>query len=280
MDTYLTLLRHVRDYGVIKQDRTGTGTRSVFGYQMRFDLAKGFPLLTTKKLHTKSIIHELLWFLSGETHAAWLNERGVTIWDEWATAEQTAKFGRKAGDLGPVYGHQWRNFGASQRDDGSFASDGFDQLRALLNEMRRNPDSRRLLVTGWNPKEATQVALPPCHTLFQFYIAGGRLSCQLYQRSADIFLGVPFNIASYALLTQMIAHVCDLLPGEFIHTLGDAHLYSNHLDQAALQLTREPRPLPTLTLNPEVRDLFAFRFEDIQIDNYDPHPAIAAKVAV
>ncbi len=280
MKAYLDLLRHVLDHGKERADRTGTGTRGVFGWQMRFDLRQGFPLLTTKKLHTRSIIIELLWFLSGRTDNQWLKERKVSIWDEWATAEQCARFGRGEGDLGPVYGHQWRNFGATRRGDGTYERDGVDQIRRLLDEIRRNPGSRRLIVSGWNPKEADQVALPPCHTLFQFYVQDGELSCQLYQRSADIFLGVPFNIASYALLTAMIAQVCGLKPGDFVHTLGDAHLYSNHLEQARLQLTRETRPLPTLRLNPAVSDLFAFQFEDIAIEGYDPHPAIKAAVAV
>jgi thymidylate synthase len=278
--TYLDLLSHVLTHGRERADRTGTGTRGVFGYQMRFDLAAGFPLLTTKKLHTKSIIYELLWFLAGRTDNQWLKDRGVSIWDEWATADQCARFGRQEGDLGPVYGHQWRNFGATKLPDGSHATDGVDQIRWLLDEIRRNPHSRRLIITGWNPAEQDQVALPPCHTLFQFYVQDGRLSCQLYQRSADIFLGVPFNIASYSLLTLMVAQVCGLKPGEFVHTLGDAHLYMNHIEQAKLQLSREPRPLPTMTLNPAVTDLFAFRFEDFTLSGYDPHPGIKAAVAV
>jgi thymidylate synthase len=277
---YLDLLRHVLERGRDREDRTGVGTRSVFGYQMRFDLRQGFPLVTTKKLHTRSIFEELLWFLRGDTHVDSLREVGVTIWDEWATAEQTARFGRPAGDLGPVYGHQWRNFGATARADGTYAHDGVDQIAKLLEQIRNNPQSRRLIVTGWNPREADQVALPPCHTLFQFYVQDGELSCQLYQRSGDIFLGVPFNIASYALLTHMIAHVNDLRVGDFVHTLGDAHLYRNHFEQAKLQLSREPRPLPKLALEPNVRDLFAFRYEHIRIDGYDPHPAIRAAVAV
>jgi thymidylate synthase len=277
---YLDLLRHVLEHGATRADRTGTGTRGIFGWQMRFDLAAGFPLLTTKKLHTKSIIHELLWFISGRTDNQWLRERGVTIWDEWATAEQCARFGRQAGDLGPVYGHQWRNFGASAAAGGGYAEDGVDQLSWVVDEIRRNPASRRLIVSGWNPREATQVALPPCHTLFQFYVQDARLSCQLYQRSADIFLGVPFNIASYALLTCLVARVSGLQPGEFVHTLGDAHLYANHLDQARLQVTREPRALPRLALAHGVADLFQVRFEDIAIEGYDPHPAIKAAVAV
>ena len=280
MRTYLDLLQHVLDHGRDRADRTGTGTRGVFGHQMRFDLSSSFPLLTTKKLHTKSIIIELLWFLSGRTDNQWLKERGVSIWDEWATADQCARFGRQEGDLGPVYGHQWRNFGATKLPDGTYAKDGIDQIRWLLDEIRRNPNSRRLIITGWNPEEQDRVALPPCHTLFQFYVQDGRLSCQLYQRSADIFLGVPFNIASYSLLTLMIAQVCGLKPGEFIHTIGDAHLYSNHVEQAKLQLSREPRALPTMTLNPAVTDLFAFRFEDFTLSGYDPHPGIKAAVAV
>jgi thymidylate synthase len=277
---YLDLLRRILDEGKDRDDRTGTGTRAVFGHQMRFDLRESFPLLTTKKLHVKSIFHELLWFLRGETHVASLQAAGVRIWDEWATAEQTARFGRSAGDLGPVYGHQWRNFGATRLDDGTYASDGVDQIARLLQQIRENPSSRRLLVTGWNPREANLVALPPCHTMFQLYVQDGELSCQLYQRSGDVFLGVPFNIASYALLTRMIAHVTDLRPGDFVHTLGDAHLYRNHLDQARLQLTREPRPLPRLHLRPEARDLFAFQIEDITLDGYDPHPHIKAEVSV
>ena len=280
MRTYLDLLDHVLTNGRDRGDRTGTGTRGVFGHQLRFDLAAGFPLLTTKKLHTKSIIIELLWFLAGRTDNQWLKDRGVSIWDEWATAPQCARFGRQEGDLGPVYGHQWRNFGATRLPDGTYAKDGVDQIRWLLDEIKRNPTSRRLIITGWNPREQDQVALPPCHTLFQFYVQDGRLSCQLYQRSADIFLGVPFNIASYSLLTLMIAQVCGLKPGEFVHTLGDAHLYSNHVEQAKLQLSREPRPLPTMTLNPAVTDLFAFRYEDFTLAGYDPHPGIKAAVAV
>ncbi len=280
MKQYLDLLQHVLDNGAQKSDRTGTGTRSVFGYQMRFDLREGFPLLTTKKLHTRSIFQELLWFLSGDTNVKSLQEKKVTIWDEWATAEQCARFGRKEGDLGPVYGHQWRNFGATKNPDGRYQKDGVDQITRLIEGIKNNPDSRRHIVTGWNPLEADQVALPPCHTLFQFYVVDGTLSCQLYQRSADIFLGVPFNIASYALLTHMIAQVCDLKAGEFVHTLGDAHLYSNHLDQAREQLSREPRALPQLKLNPAVKDIFAFRFEDIEVLQYDPHPSIKAPIAV
>jgi thymidylate synthase len=277
---YHELLERILKQGKPRGDRTGTGTLAVFGHQMRFSLAEGFPLVTTKKLHVKSIIHELLWFLRGETHVASLQAEGVTIWDEWATPEQCARFGRAPGDLGPVYGHQWRNFGATLRSDGSYARDGVDQISALLAQIRERPESRRLIVTGWNPREADRVALPPCHTLFQFFVQDGALSCQLYQRSGDVFLGVPFNIASYALLTMMIAQVCDLEPGEFIHTLGDAHLYSNHLEQAKLQLSREPRPLPRMRLDPSVRDLFAFRYEHFTLEGYDPHPAIKAPVAV
>ncbi|ODU45469.1 thymidylate synthase [uncultured Aquimonas sp.] len=264
MQAYLDLLRHVLEQGTEKSDRTGTGTRSVFGWQMRFDLREGFPLVTTKKLHLRSIIHELLWFLRGETNIAYLREHKVSIWDEWADAD---------GELGPVYGKQWRAWRAA---DGRT----IDQMRWVLDEIRRNPDSRRLIVSAWNVGELERMALMPCHSLFQFYVAQGRLSCQLYQRSGDIFLGVPFNIASYALLTHMVAQVCELEVGDFVHTLGDAHLYSNHFEQAREQLARSPRALPRLRLNPEVRDLFAFRFEDIAIEGYDPHPAIKAPVAV
>ena len=280
MQQYLDLLRTILEKGKDRSDRTGTGTRGIFGYQMRFDLREGFPLLTTKKLHTKSIIQELFWFLRGETHVKPLQDAGVRIWNEWATAEQTAKFGRAEGDLGPVYGHQWRNYGATKKSDGTYERDGVDQIKRLLHDIKENPNSRRLIVTGWNPKEAEQVALPPCHTLFQFYVQDGELSCQLYQRSGDVFLGVPFNIASYALLTHMIAHVSGLRAGDFVHTLGDAHLYSNHLEQARLQLTRKPKKLPRLVLNPEQRDLFAFRIEDVAIEGYDPDPHIAAEVSV
>ena len=280
MQQYLHLLDHILTHGKRRSDRTGTGTLSVFGHQMRFDLRQGFPALTTKKVHTRSIIIELLWFLSGNTHVQWLQERKVRIWNEWATPEQTARFGRAAGDLGPVYGHQWRNFGATLQADGTYSSDGVDQIQALLDQLTRNPQSRRHLVTGWNPSEASQVALPPCHTLFQFYVQDGELSCQLYQRSADVFLGVPFNIASYALLTCMIAQVCGLQPGDFVHTFGDAHLYLDHLDQAKLQLTREPRPLPQLVLDPSITDLFAFEYEHIELRSYDPHPHIKAQVSV
>lgn len=280
MQAYLDLLRKVLNDGVARDDRTGTGTRSLFGYQMRVDLRDGFPLLTTKKVHLKSIIHELLWFVRGQTQVSHLQEVGVSIWDEWATAEQTARFGRKEGDLGPVYGHQWRNFGATERADGTYERDGFDQLSYVLDQIRDNPDSRRLIVSGWNPSEAERVALPPCHTLFQFYVSNGRLSCQLYQRSADVFLGVPFNIASYALLTMMIASVAGLEPGDFVHTFGDVHLYSNHIEQAREQLSRQPRPLPKMWIDPSVQSLFDFRFEHFRLEDYDPHPRIKAPVAV
>ncbi len=264
MQQYLDLMRHVLEHGHAKSDRTGTGTLSVFGGQMRFDLAAGFPLLTTKKLHTRSIIHELLWFLRGETNIRYLKDNGVSIWDEWAD---------EAGELGPVYGHQWRHW---QTPDGREV----DQITQLVEGLKKNPDSRRHIVSAWNPADVDKMALPPCHALFQFYVADGKLSCQLYQRSADIFLGVPFNIASYALFTLMLAQVCGFKPGDFVHTLGDAHLYSNHLEQARLQLARAPRPLPVMRINPAVRDLFAFRFEDFTLEGYDPHPHIAAKVAV
>ncbi len=264
MQAYLDLLTRIMEEGVRKDDRTGTGTLSVFGHQMRFDLSQGFPLVTTKKLHLRSIIHELLWFLKGDTNIRYLRENGVTIWDEWADEN---------GDLGPVYGKQWRSW--AKPDGGTV-----DQIRWVTDEIRRNPDSRRLIVSAWNPAEIDQMALAPCHCLFQFYVAEGRLSCQLYQRSADVFLGVPFNIASYALLTHMMAQATGLQPGDFVHSFGDAHLYLNHLEQARLQLTREPRPLPRLRLNPAVRSLFDFTFDDIAIEAYDPHPAIKAPVAV
>ncbi|MCP5175068.1 MAG: thymidylate synthase [Moraxellaceae bacterium] len=280
MKQYLDLMRHIKDNGTFKGDRTGTGTYSVFGYQMRFNLAEGFPLVTTKKVHLKSIIHELLWFLSGDTNVKYLQDNGVSIWNEWATAEQCARFGRPESELGPVYGHQWRNFGATKNADGSFSPDGVDQIAALVHDLKHNPNSRRLIVSGWNPQEANQVALPPCHTLFQFYVADGKLSCQLYQRSADVFLGVPFNIASYALLTMMLAQVCDLQLGEFIWTGGDCHLYSNHLEQTELQLSREPLPLPTMRLNPDIKDIFAFKYDDFTLENYQSHAAIKAPVAV
>jgi thymidylate synthase len=280
VQAYLDLLRTVLEQGKERADRTGTGTRGIFGHQLRFDLRQGFPLLTTKKVHLRSIIHELLWFISGDTRVEYLQEHDVTIWNEWATPQQCARFGRVPGDLGPVYGHQWRNFGATERADGSYEQNGYDQLRHLLREIRENPNSRRLLVTGWNPSEAERVALPPCHTLFQFYVQDGELSCQLYQRSADVFLGVPFNIASYALLTLMIAQVTGLRAAEFVHTFGDAHLYNNHFDQAKLQLSREPRPPPVMHLDPNVDDLFAFRYEHFRLEGYDPHPAIKAEVSV
>jgi thymidylate synthase len=281
MRQYLELLGAVLADGEERTDRTGVGTRSLFGWQSRYDLADGFPLVTTKRVHTRSVIGELLWFLAGRTDNQWLNERGVTIWDEWSTADQTARFGRAEGQLGPVYGHQWRNFGATRRADGSYADDGVDQLDAVIEAIRTDPGSRRHVVSSWNPAEADAVALPPCHTMFQFYVtADGRLSCQLYQRSADVFLGVPFNIASYALLTQMVAQVVGLAPGVFVHTFGDVHLYRNHVDQATEQLSRSPRARPTLELDPAVRTVDGFGFDDITIVGYDPHPAIAAPVAV
>ncbi len=264
MRQYLDLMRHVLDHGAVKTDRTGTGTRSVFGYQMRFDLEEGFPLLTTKKLHLKSIIHELLWFLSGDTNIRYLREHGVRIWDEWADAD---------GNLGPVYGAEWRSWATP--DGGSI-----DQIAQVVDQIRHTPDSRRLIVTAWNPADVEKQALPPCHCLFQFYVADGRLSCQMYQRSADIFLGVPFNIASYALLTMMMAQVTGLRPGDFVHTLGDAHLYLNHIDQARLQLGRDPRPLPQMRINPEVNSIFDFAYADFALEGYDPHPHIKAEVAV
>ncbi len=257
-------MKHVLETGATKTDRTGTGTISVFGYQMRFDLQEGFPMLTTKKLHLKSILHELLWFLKGETNIKYLKDNGVSIWDEWADEN---------GNLGPVYGSQWRSWQAA---DGRT----IDQITQVVNQIKNNPDSRRMIVSAWNVGEIDKMKLPPCHAFFQFYVADGKLSCQLYQRSADIFLGVPFNIASYAILTLMIAQVCDLKPGEFVHTLGDAHLYSNHIEQAKLQLTRDFRKLPTLKINPEVKDIFGFKFEDFTLEGYDPHPHIKAAVAV
>lgn len=277
---YLDLLKTVLEQGKPRADRTGTGTRALFGGQLRFDLRTSFPLLTTKKVHLKSIVHELLWFVRGDTSVQPLKDVGVSIWDEWATAEQTAKFGRPAGELGPVYGHQWRNFGATKRPDGSYEKDGVDQLARLERDLKANPLSRRHLVTGWNPKEADQVALPPCHTLFQFHVQDGELSCHLYQRSGDVFLGVPFNIASYALLTLMVAQGAGLKPGDFVHSFGDVHLYNNHVEQAREQLSREPRPFPRMRLNPERKSLFDFRFEDFTLEGYDPHPAIKAPVAV
>ena len=274
MQQYLDLIRHINANGVTKTDRTGTGTQSVFGYQMRFDLSKGFPMVTTKKLHLKSIIHELLWFLKGDTNIAYLQENGVRIWNEWADKE---------GNLGPVYGHQWRNWN----------SEGLDQIKEVIHTIKTNPDSRRMLVSAWNPSVLpdtrvsfaenvanNKAALPPCHAFFQFYVANGKLSCQLYQRSADVFLGVPFNIASYALLTLMMAQVCDLEAGDFVHTFGDAHIYSNHKEQIELQLSRTPKSLPTMKMNPEVKDLFGFTFKDFELLNYDPHPLIKGSVAI
>ncbi|MEY3083843.1 MAG: thymidylate synthase [Bacteroidota bacterium] len=264
MRQYHDLLQHILDYGVKKEDRTGTGTLSVFGYQMRFNLEDGFPVLTTKKLHLRSIIHELLWFLKGETNIHYLKENNVSIWDEWADAE---------GNLGPVYGYQWRSWPTA---DGRH----IDQIKEVVNQLKNNPDSRRIIVSAWNVGEIEHMKLPPCHAFFQFYVADGKLSCQLYQRSADTFLGVPFNIASYALLTMMMAQVCELKVGDFVHTLGDAHLYLNHLDQTHLQLTRDFRPLPTMQINPAVKDIFDFKFEDFELLNYDPHPHIKAEVAI
>lgn len=277
---YLDLLQYVMDNGTEKGDRTGTGTLSHFGAQLRFGLAEGFPLLTTKKVHFKSVVYELLWFLSGSTHVHYLQQHNVRIWNEWATAAQTARFNRAEGDLGPIYGHQWRNYGASKKADGSYAIDGVDQITDVIQQIKTNPNSRRLIVSGWNPAEADHVALPPCHTLFQFFVTDNKLSCQLYQRSADLFLGVPFNIASYALLTQMVAQVCDLEVGEFIWTGGDCHIYQNHREQVDLQLSRTLFTPPTLTLNPDVKDIFAFKYEDISVENYESHPAIKAPVAV
>jgi thymidylate synthase len=264
MQQYLDLLQHILEKGVSKTDRTGTGTISCFGYQMRFDLSEGFPLVTTKKLHLRSIIHELLWFLKGETNIRYLKENGVSIWDEWADEN---------GELGPVYGKQWRNWEAA---DGK----AIDQIAEVIKQLKNSPDSRRMIVSAWNVGDLPEMALMPCHALFQFYVADGKLSCQLYQRSADVFLGVPFNIASYALLTMMIAQVCDLQPGDFVHTFGDVHLYNNHLEQARLQLSRKPYPLPTLRINKDVKDIFEFKFEDFHVENYQHHPAIKAPVAV
>jgi thymidylate synthase len=264
MKQYLDLMRHVMETGTQKHDRTGTGTISVFGYQMRFNLQDGFPLVTTKKLHLKSIIHELIWFLQGDTNIKYLKDNGVRIWDEWADEN---------GNLGPVYGYQWRSW---PTPDGGH----IDQISQVINQIKNNPDSRRIIVSAWNVADVNQMALPPCHMLFQFYVADGKLSCQLYQRSADIFLGVPFNIASYALLTMMVAQVCGLEYGDFVHTFGDAHLYNNHLEQTRLQLTRDPRPLPTMKINPDVKDIFDFKFEDFELENYDPWPHIKGAVAV
>ena len=264
MKQYHRLMTDILDQGVYKQDRTGTGTISIFGYQMRFNLGSGFPLVTTKKVHLKSIIHELLWFLNGDTNIKYLSENGVTIWDEWANSE---------GELGPVYGHQWRSWSKSNGQT-------IDQITQAVDQIKHNPDSRRIIVSAWNVGEIDKMALPPCHAFFQFYVADGSLSCQLYQRSADVFLGIPFNIASYALLTLMVAQVCNLKPGTFVHTLGDAHLYTNHLDQAKLQLSRELKPLPTMHLNPDVKDLFSFSYEDFNLTGYEPHPRIRAEVAI
>ncbi len=264
MKQYHDLIKHVLNTGIEKEDRTGTGTRSVFGYQMRFDLKQGFPLVTTKKLHLRSIIHELIWFLKGDTNIAYLKENGVSIWDEWAN---------ETGDLGPIYGYQWRSWPTA---DGSH----IDQIQNILDQIKNNPDSRRIIVSAWNVGEIEKMALPPCHCFFQFYVANGKLSCQLYQRSADIFLGVPFNIASYGLFTLMVAQVCGLEPGDFIHTFGDAHLYSNHMEQANLLISREPRPLPFMKLNRDVKSLFDFKYQDFELENYNPHPHIKAAVAV
>lgn len=264
MKQYLDLCKHVLEKGTNKEDRTGTGTISTFGYQMRFDLKEGFPLLTTKKLHVKSIVHELLWFLKGDTNVEYLQENGVRIWNEWADEN---------GELGPVYGHQWRSWSGANGET-------IDQITNLIDTIKNNPDSRRMIVSAWNVADVDHMALPPCHCLFQFYVADGKLSCQLYQRSADVFLGVPFNIASYALLTMMVAQVCDLEVGEFVHTFGDVHIYQNHLDQVKLQLSREPRSLPTLSINPEVKDIFGFKFEDFNLEEYDPHPHIKGAVSV
>ncbi|MHA7137602.1 thymidylate synthase [Rossellomorea arthrocnemi] len=264
MKQYLDLCKHVLEKGTKKEDRTGTGTISTFGYQMRFDLKEGFPLLTTKKLHVKSIVHELLWFLKGDTNVEYLQENGVRIWNEWADEN---------GELGPVYGHQWRSWSGANGET-------IDQISNLIDTIKNNPDSRRMIVSAWNVEDVDHMALPPCHCLFQFYVADGKLSCQLYQRSADVFLGVPFNIASYALLTMMVAQVCDLEVGEFVHTFGDVHIYQNHLDQVNLQLSREPRSLPTLSINPEVKDIFGFKFEDFNLEEYDPHPHIKGAVSV
>ncbi|VXB58568.1 thymidylate synthase B [Bacillus sp. 349Y] len=264
MKQYLDLCRHVLDHGTEKGDRTGTGTISTFGYQMRFDLQEGFPLVTTKKLHVKSIIHELLWFLNGDTNVKYLQDNGVRIWNEWADEK---------GELGPVYGHQWRSWPGKDGET-------IDQIKNLINTIKNNPDSRRMIVSAWNVADVDSMALPPCHCLFQFYVSEGKLSCQLYQRSADVFLGVPFNIASYALLTMMVAQVCDLEPGEFVHTFGDVHIYQNHVEQVNLQLTRDPRPLPKLGINPDVKDIFGFRFEDFTLSGYDPHPHIKGVVSV
>ncbi|MDZ4741815.1 MAG: thymidylate synthase [Verrucomicrobiota bacterium] len=287
MKQYLELVDHILKNGAEKSDRTGVGTLSVFGWQMRFNLQEGFPLVTTKKLHLRSIIYELLWFLSGCTDNPWLQENKVTIWDEWSTAEQTARFNRPAGQLGPVYGHQWRNYGATPQldpdgswDHYSYHLDGVDQIQRLLKDLKEKPDSRRHIVTGWNPREADKVALPPCHTLFQFYVANNRLSCQLYQRSCDVGLGLPFNIASYSLLTLMLAQVCGFEPGEFVWTGGDTHIYLNHIEALKEQLAREPFAQPTMKINPEVKDIFAFQYADFTLENYQCHPSIKMPIAV
>ena len=302
MDQYLNLLKHVLENGTNKSDRTGTGTKSCFGYQMRFDLSDGFPLVTTKKIHLKSVIHELLWFLKGDTHVKYLKENKVKIWNEWATKEQCLKFNRLEGDLGPIYGHQWRNFGATEieaycdiclgiKNDcwacagekvilSRYRKDGIDQIQRAVDLIKNDPNSRRIIVTGWNPKESDKVSLPPCHTLFQFYVNEDKLSCQLYQRSADVFLGVPFNIASYSLLLLMMAQVTGKTPGEFVHTFGDVHLYNNHVSQAREQLSRDPYPLPTMELNPKVTNIFDFKYEDFKLVNYQSHPKIKAPIAI
>lgn len=275
MEQYHKLLKNILENGTERTDRTGVGTKSIFGYQMRFDLTDGFPLVTTKKIHIKSVIHELLWFLKGDTNIDYLKKNGVTIWDEWATADQTSKFGRKEGDLGPIYGHQWRNYGGTLG-----GGDGIDQINNVINQIKINPDSRRLIVTGWNPKDADCVSLPPCHTLFQFYVNKGELSCQLYQRSADAFLGVPFNIASYSLLLSMIASVCDLKPKEFIHTIGDAHIYMNHIDQVNQQLARKPFNLPILEIDKSIKSIDDFRYEHFKLIGYMSHSPIKAPIAI
>ena len=277
---YLNLLQKILDEGTEKGDRTGTGTISYFGAQLRFDLSEGFPLFTTKKVHFKSIVHELLWFLSGSTNVKYLQDNKVKIWDDWATAEQTARFGREAGELGPVYGHQWRNYGATKKEDGSYNSDGIDQIANVIHDIKHNPNSRRLIVSGWNPAEANEVALPPCHTLFQFFVADGKLSCQLYQRSCDTFIGLTFNISSYFLLLMIVAKICDLEVGEFVWTGGDCHIYNNHIDQVKLQLSRELLPPPTVSINPNLKRIEDLKYEDITLHNYQSHPAIKAPIAV
>lgn len=277
---YLNLLDYILKHGEQKGDRTGTGTLTVLGAQLRFNLDEGFPLLTTKKVHFKSVVHELLWFLSGDTNVKYLQENGVRIWNEWATAEQTAKFNRPEGELGPIYGHQWRNYGATKKADGSYNNDGVDQIKRVIHEIKTNPDSRRLIVSGWNPAEADQVALPPCHTLFQFFVLNGKLSCHLFMRSLDIFLGGPFNAAGYALMTQMLAKVCNLEVGEFILNAGDCHLYNNHIEQAKEQLSRSLFTPPQVILNKDIDNIFDFGFDDIQLIDYQSHPAIKAPIAV